>query len=90
MYAAIHKTGLPDVDNPMTTDIAMTVLTQYHVSKALKIYETKGKNAVLTELKQLHNRMVMDPLDANKLTNEEKNNALQYLMFFKEEKRQKD
>ena len=39
---------------------------------------------VLVELKQLHDRMVMETLHANNLSSEEKKAALQYLMFLKQ------
>eukprot|EP00957_Ditylum_brightwellii_P196404 14964730-Ditylum_brightwellii.AAC.1 len=58
-----------------------SILTQYHVSKGLKVFGDEGKNAVLNELKQLHDRMVLDPKEPEKLTHEEKKMSLQYLMF---------
>eukprot|EP00957_Ditylum_brightwellii_P187956 14310249-Ditylum_brightwellii.AAC.1 len=58
-----------------------SILTQYHVSKGLKAFGDEGKNAVLNELKQLHDRMVLDPKEPEKLTCEEKKRSLQYLMF---------
>ena len=41
---------------------------------------------MLSELKQLHERMVMEPQDPNKLTRAEKKAALQYLMFLKKKR----
>eukprot|EP00957_Ditylum_brightwellii_P121850 9292240-Ditylum_brightwellii.AAC.1 len=58
-----------------------SILTQYHVSKGLKVFGDEGKNTVLSELKQLHDRMVLDPKEPEKLTREEKKMSLQYLMF---------
>ena len=37
-------------------------------------------------MKQLHDRMVIQPVDGNKLTGAEKKKALQYLMFLKEKR----
>ena len=51
MYAIIHKTGVLDVENPMTSDLVTTKLTQYHVSKGLKFLRKQGEKAVLSELK---------------------------------------
>ena len=35
MYATIHKTGVPDIENPMTSDLVANILIQYHLSKGL-------------------------------------------------------
>ena len=56
----------------MNDDIVTTVLTQYHVSKGIKVFGEKGVDAVLAELKQLHDRMVVDPQDAETLTRDQK------------------
>eukprot|EP00957_Ditylum_brightwellii_P131883 10057311-Ditylum_brightwellii.AAC.1 len=40
----------------------------------------------MSELKQLHDRSVLDPKDPNKLSNEEKKALLQYLMFLKKKR----
>eukprot|EP00957_Ditylum_brightwellii_P049785 3774869-Ditylum_brightwellii.AAC.1 len=37
--------------------VTHTILTQYHVSKGLKVFGEEGTNNVLSELKQLHDRM---------------------------------
>ena len=39
---------------------------------------------MLTEIKQLHDRMVIDPKHSRQLTKKEKKAALQYLMFPKQ------
>jgi hypothetical protein len=61
-----------------------TILSQYSMKKGLKVFSKRGANAMLTELQQLHNRKVMVPKDANKLTHKEKKVALEYLIFQKE------
>eukprot|EP00957_Ditylum_brightwellii_P176753 13462932-Ditylum_brightwellii.AAC.1 len=61
-------------------------MTQYHVSKGLKIFGRKGTEAVMNELKQLHDRSVLDLKDPNKLSEEEKKVSLQYLMFLKKKR----
>ena len=45
-----------------------------------------GVDAVLVELKQLHDRMVIDPRDPTKMTKEERHATLQYLMFLKKKR----
>ncbi len=60
-----------------------TVLTQYSVKKGLRIFGEKGAEAVVKEMKQLHERKVITPRPARMLTREEKQKALEYLMFLK-------
>ena len=63
-YARIHATihcGPSQHDNVMRNPLITTILTQYHVSKRLKVFGEPGVAAFLKELKQLHERMVMDP-----------------------------
>jgi hypothetical protein len=52
----------------------------------LKKFGEKGTQAVLTELKQLHDRGVMEPKRPQTLTQQDKRNSLSYLMFLKEKK----
>eukprot|EP00957_Ditylum_brightwellii_P160492 12217644-Ditylum_brightwellii.AAC.1 len=61
--------------------VESSILTQYHVSKGLKVFGKEGTGAVMSELKQLHERMVMDPKRPESMTREEKKESLQYLMF---------
>lgn len=56
------------------------------LKKAIKAFGEAGMEAVLMELKQLHDRKVMEPRDPDALTAEEKRAALQYLMFLKQKK----
>eukprot|EP00957_Ditylum_brightwellii_P144028 10974255-Ditylum_brightwellii.AAC.1 len=56
-------------------------MMQYHVSKGLKVFGKEGTDAVLSELKQLHEHMVMDPKRPEKCLCKEKRDLLQYLMF---------
>ena len=63
-----------------------TIMTQYHVNRGLKIFGIRGEEAVLKELHQLHVRKVMAPTFAKELTPEQRQAALQYLMFLKEKR----
>jgi hypothetical protein len=54
------------------------------VNKGLKVFGEAGANAVVKELKQLHDRGVITPKAAGELSREERRNALQYLMFLKQ------
>ena len=62
---------------------ASKVTPQYHVSKGLKIFGDPGIDAVMKELKQLHDLRVMSPCRPEELTREEVKRALPYLMFLK-------
>ena len=62
------------------------VMTQHNVRKGLKIFGDAGVEAVLKELTQLHDRRVLKPKEASKLSNEERKDSLQYLMFLKEKR----
>eukprot|EP00957_Ditylum_brightwellii_P001556 121820-Ditylum_brightwellii.AAC.1 len=82
LHAVLHcQYGLSE--NILTNPMVATLLTQYHVSKGLKVFGQKGADAVLKELKQLHDRVVMDPKNPDEMTKDEKKAALQYLMFLK-------
>ena len=68
------------------TTLEHTVMTQYSVKKGLKIFGEAGVDAVLSELKQLHDREVIEPVKASGLSREEKRKALAYLMFLKKKR----
>ena len=61
-----------------------TVMTQYHVNHGLKVFGSRGKEAIRVELLQLHNWKVMAPVFTKELTLEQREASLQYLMFLKE------
>ena len=62
---------------------ATQVTKQYGVRQGIKIFGDDGIDAVLKELKQLHDRVVVTPVDPNTMSDELKANALPYLMFLK-------
>ena len=68
------------------TTLEHTVMTQYSIKKGLKVFGNAGVDAVTSELKQLHDRKVIQPVLPSKMTNEMKRNALPYLMFLKEKR----
>ena len=83
--ATIHY-GPSRQDNVMRKPLVTTILTQWHVSKRLKVFGEIGVAAVLKEIKQLHDRMVMDLKNADEMTTYQKKAALQCLMFLKPKK----
>ena len=60
--------------------VSEIILTQYGAKKGLKVFGEAGTEAVIKELKQLHDRGMMVPRDPKALSWEEKWRALQYLM----------
>eukprot|EP00957_Ditylum_brightwellii_P046064 3495178-Ditylum_brightwellii.AAC.1 len=56
-------------------------MTQYHVSKGLKVFGKDGFAALDKELCELQMREVVLPLDPDKMTHQTKRDAPQYLMF---------
>jgi hypothetical protein len=60
-----------------------TVMTQHSMKKGIKAFGEAGVDAVLKELKQLHDRKVLEPTDATEMTRDQKRATLQYLMFLK-------
>jgi len=64
-------------------ELEHTALTQYSVKKGLEVFGRDGAEAVLSEMRQLHDRHVIVPKKATMLTRDEKKSALEYLMFLK-------
>jgi hypothetical protein len=71
--------GMPSV-------LEHTMMTQYSLKRGLAIYGEAASNAVLKEMKQLHDRKTIRPCHSSKLSLEEKRKALAYLMFIKEKR----
>ena len=61
-------------------------LTQYNLRRGLKAFGQAAVDAVVTELKQLHDRRTMHPIHACALSLADKRRALGYLMFVKEKR----
>ena len=75
------KMNLEDYDignhqNTLTHEVDTTILTQYHVSKSLKVYGKPAAIAVLKELRQMHDHAVVEAVDPASLSKEEKQAAL--------------
>ena len=61
-------------------------LTQYNLRRGLKAFGQAAVDAVVSELKQLHDRRTMHPIHACALSLADKRRALGYLMFVKEKR----
>ena len=73
-YGHVHA-GIEDV-----------LMTQYPVKKGLKVFGKRGAEAVVSEMKQLHDMDVLKPKAANMLSPDEKRKALPYLLFLTEKR----
>jgi len=62
------------------------LMTQMSIRAGIKKFGQKGNEAVSKELRQLHDRRAMVPVQKNKLSAEDKKRALRYLMFIKEKR----
>ena len=62
------------------------LLTQYGIKRGLELFEQEGVDAVLKELRQMHNLQVIEPLHHEQVTKEMRQRALNYLMFLKRKK----
>ena len=62
----------PLSDNNRLDHITGVILTQYSVAAGLKKFGQRGEEAVTSEFSQLHSMDTMTPLDAGKLTDEQK------------------
>jgi hypothetical protein len=77
------RTRRPRDYSHLHTTLESTMMTQYSMKKGIKVFGPPGVDAVLTELKELHDHAVIAPKDAAKLSREDKQASLQYLMFLK-------
>jgi hypothetical protein len=59
-------------------------MTQYNPKRGLQIFGNDGIKAIQEELKQLHDRNVLTPVNGRTLGTQERQGALPYLMFLKQ------
>ena len=75
---------LPPEYEDQLASLKHTVLMQYTLKKGLQVFGPKGTEAVFSEMKQLHDQNVCEPIHAQDLSREQKSKALGYLMFLKQ------
>ena len=85
LHVTIHC-GTNRQDIVMRNPLVTKILTQYYVSKGIKVFGDPSVVAFLKELKQLYRRMDVDPKNSDEMTTCQKNTALQYLMFLKQKR----
>eukprot|EP00957_Ditylum_brightwellii_P163040 12415252-Ditylum_brightwellii.AAC.1 len=77
----IHHINRPAIKKLTENPMMGAIMTQYHISKGLKVF---GKDGLATIDKKLHELVmcdVMTPLDPDKMRRKEKQAALKYLMI---------
>ena len=70
----------------MHTTLENIVITQHSVKQGLRLFGEAGVRAVTDELKQLHNRIVLEPKGMDDMTRKQCSDTLCYLMFLKEKR----
>ena len=71
--ARVHcTTGGGFYEDIMRHPLTATLFTQYSAKKGIKVFGEAGITAVKEELQQLVTRKVMEPIDRNEMTREEK------------------
>ena len=65
---------------------AHVILTQMNIKQGLLTFGEKGSQAISKELKQLHDKGAITPIQRSDMTTEERRKALRYLMFLKEKR----
>ena len=60
------------------------MLTHLNIKQGLSTFGERGSEAVLKELRQLHHKKALLPLQQANLTIDKRKKALRYLMFLKE------
>ena len=86
-YSRIHATihcRPSQHDNVMRNPLITTILIKYHVSKGLKVFDVPVVAAILKEIKQLHDRMVMEPKNTDKTTTSQKKGSTPISNVFEE------
>ena len=73
-------------DHAMSYFVKHIALTQYGMKKGLQLFGERGVKAIKAEMQQFHDRGVVSPIDPKTMTKEDKNKALNYLMFLKEKR----
>ena len=76
-------------DNILKDPLIVTVITQYHILKGIKLFGDQSVEAVMKKLNQLHEMMFMEPKNSETMSREENKAALKYLMLLKQNRRGK-
>jgi hypothetical protein len=85
ILAMIMTTIHERVHNPQSIK-GQQFLQTYSLMKAVKKFGNKGKEAALDEMKQLHDRVVFEPISVEEMTPLERKRAMESLIFVTEKK----
>ena len=72
---------MTDLEGPMGV---LLLTEQMSLKRGLKLFGVKGEEAVVKEMRQLHDMTVIDPVHKHTLTIDDLRRSLNYLMFLKE------
>ena len=86
VHALVDALPVPKQPSTSRHPSVNLVTAQFPMKKGLKIFGDKGTEAVLAEMKQLHDRRVPIPKLPSELTPEQMKWVLEYLMFLKEKR----
>jgi hypothetical protein len=91
LHLMIHGASIkPNIEQlkPLTDNTGMEAITmtQYSMKQGLKQFGQRDVDALITELRQIDTRKVMDPIHGRLLSKEDKRKRLNYLIFLKEKR----
>jgi hypothetical protein len=82
-----HRRAMqPQDDSHLHASLEHHAMTQCSIKKGSEVFGDAGEEAVLSEMKQLHDMGVAESKKANMLTREEKSKSLNYLMCLKQKR----
>jgi hypothetical protein len=82
MTMAHYNTELIDMNNTQASSFLQT----YSLKKGIKKFGEQGIEAVHKEMKQIHDRVVFEPISIKKMTILERKRAMESLIFLAEKR----
>ena len=75
-----------DAEAVVLANIMISMVQTYSLKAGIKKFGQKGKDSALVEMKQLHDRSVFCPRDPRQLTDQQRQRALESLIFITEKR----
>jgi curli biogenesis system outer membrane secretion channel CsgG len=75
---------IPRVDSPGNDAIISCAFTQYPLRQGLRKFPKEAKEAIMTEMQQLHDMSIFKPINKENLTEQERQQVLNSIIFIKE------
>ena len=66
--------------------MGVVMAEHFPLKKGIRLFGDKAEDATTTKLRAIHDMDTYEPLDASKLTRDEKHDALESLLFITEKK----